>query len=177
MRITLLVGNPKPESRTLRVCQLLARQLAPVDSTAMATIDLATHTSELFAWPSPVMTALMDQVASSELLLVASPTYKATYTGLLKSFLDRYPKDGLAGVTAVPIMTGADLTHAMAPDMHLRPLLVELGARVPSRALYFVTAHMNRAEALVADWVLEQAPALGLDAVPAATMTRELQRA
>src|SRR5690606_39183701 len=71
VRITLLVGNPKPESRTLRVCQLLARQLAPVDSTAMATIDLATHTSELFAWPSPAMTALMDQVASSELLLVA----------------------------------------------------------------------------------------------------------
>ena len=47
------------------------------------------------------------QVSSADLLVVAQPTYKATYTGLLKLFLDQLPGDGLRGVTAVPLMLGA----------------------------------------------------------------------
>jgi FMN reductase len=55
------------------------------------------------------------RVAASRLLVVASPTYKATCTGLLKAFLDRFPHQGLAGVTAVPLMLGASHAHALAP--------------------------------------------------------------
>ena len=61
-------------------------------------------------------------------MVVASPTYKATYTGLLKSFLDRYGNNALAATTCVPLMTGAAPIHALAPEAYLRPLLVELGA-------------------------------------------------
>jgi FMN reductase len=66
---------------------------------------------------------------------VASPTYKATYPGLLKSFLDWFSTTGLAGVTVVPVMVGAAAQHALAVKTHLRPLLVELGATVPTRGL------------------------------------------
>jgi FMN reductase len=75
-------------------------------------------------------------VAASEVVIVASPTYKATYTGLLKVFLDRFPHQGLGGVTAIPLMLGASDAHALAVEHTLRPLLVELGATVPTRGLF-----------------------------------------
>ena len=46
--------------------------------------------------------------------MVASPTYKASYTGLLKSFLDWFGTTDLDGVTVVPVMVGAGLQHALA---------------------------------------------------------------
>jgi FMN reductase len=151
MTTTILVGNPKPASRTRHVAEAVAEVLGvrEVDRTV---IDLADHADQMFRWPSDEMADLAETVAASDLLIVASPTYKATYTGLLKAFLDRFGSDALAGVTAVPVMTGASAGHSMAPDAHLRPLLVELGALVPSRSLYFVTEHMNRMDALIADW-------------------------
>ena len=75
-------------------------------------------------------------MAASDVVIVASPTYKATYTGLLKVFLDRFPHQGLGGVTAIPLMLGAADTHALAVEHGLRPLLVELGASVPTRGLF-----------------------------------------
>jgi len=69
----------------------------------------------------------------SDLVVVASPTYKATYTGILKSFFDRYNSDALVGTVSIPVMTGAAPIHALAPEVHLRPLLVELGSSTPTR--------------------------------------------
>ena len=70
-------------------------------------------------------------------MVVASPTYKGTYTGLLKLFLDRFATDGLSGV-AVPFMLGAGPGHALAPELTLRPVLTEIGGSVPVRGLYVV---------------------------------------
>ncbi|TDD63979.1 hypothetical protein E1262_29575 [Jiangella aurantiaca] len=39
--------------------------------------------------------------------LLATPTYKARYTGLLKAFLDRLPGGALRGTVAVPVTVAA----------------------------------------------------------------------
>ena len=171
LNVTILVGNPKPGSRTLLVAQTLVERMLTPGSYTTTVIDLTEHSSHIFEWPSDVMTALSATVAESNLLLVASPTYKATYTGLLKAFLDRYPAASLANVVAVPIMTGADLGHSMGPEVNLRPLLVELGASVPTRGLYFVTSEMDRLEERVDAWLAINAPMLRsispiIDALP-----------
>jgi FMN reductase len=150
VRITVVAGNPKPQSRTLQVALRLVEHLAP-GGPAPEVVDLAEHADELFAWPSETMAALNEQVATSDLVVLASPTYKATYTALLKAFLDRYAAGGLAGVTVIPVMTGGDLTHAMGADSHLVPLLLELGAVVPGRGLYFVTSQMDELDSIVAE--------------------------
>ena len=46
-------------------------------------------------------------------------------------------------------MTGADQTHSMGPTVNLAPLLVELGATVPGRGLYFVAGQMDHLEEIV----------------------------
>lgn len=159
MQICVLVGNPKPGSRTLAAAKALAGHLVePADRTEV--IDLAEDAGALFTWPSERMDSLIETVAGSDVLIVGSPTYKATYTGLLKSFLDRYGAGGLRGVRAVPLMTGADRCHAMAPDVNLRPLLVELGASVPTASLYIDMLRFGDLDELLADWVQHNASLL-----------------
>jgi FMN reductase len=170
MKICVVVGNPKPDSRTLDLTERLAHMIgAKADSYELTTIDLARHSAEMFAWPSASMAALNEEAATSDLLIVGSPTYKATYTGLLKSFLDRYPALGLRGVCAIPVMTGAGKGHSMAPEVNLRPLLVELGAIVPTRGLYFETPNMEMLDEFLAAWLEDNRLALGMVLAAAAT--------
>lgn len=157
MDISIVVGNPNPKSRTMNVAERVAAEvaatLAPATTTSITrTVDLCEYSRDLFTWPQEALAAVCDAVAASDVVVVASPTYKAAYTGLLKAFLDRYPTNGLAGVTAVPVMTGGSAHHAMAVDTSLRPLLVELGASVPWRGLYFETSHMDELSAIVQAW-------------------------
>jgi FMN reductase len=166
VELSIVVGNPKPRSRTLAVAEAVAQRVAEATGATIArTVDLCDHADDLFKWPHEGLAELNDAVAASDFLVVASPTYKAAYTGLLKAFLDRYASNGLAGVTAVAVMTGGSPTHAMAVDTALRPLLVELGASVPTRGLFFVMAQMAELESVVDEWARDNvpliAPALG----------------
>lgn len=142
-RVAVVVGNPRPRSRTYDAALTLADRLGGAD----LVVDLADHAPELFDWSSETVRDLVEQVSGSLVVIVASPTYKATYTGLLKAFLDRFPHQGLGGVTAVPLMLGGADTHALAVEHALRPLLVELGASVPTRGLFVLDSHHAEPEA------------------------------
>lgn len=153
MKICLLVGNPRAGSRTLEVGRLVADSLTRISGPAeIQEIDLAEVSHELLAWPSEPIDSLLKSVAATDVLVVASPTYKATYTGLLKVFVDRFGDNALAGVRAVPVMTGGAPIHALAVEHGLRPLLVELGASVPSRGLFFEMAQYDDAAVRVPAW-------------------------
>lgn len=157
--LTVVVGNPKPMSRTRVVAEAVAASLvAALGAAPSRTIDLADRASALFDWGSDAVAAWNADAASSDVLVVASPTYKATYTGLLKAFLDRYESDGLRGVIAVPVMVGAAPVHAMAPEVFLRPLLVELGATVPCRSLYVLESQLDALDDVVAAWAATAGP-------------------
>ncbi len=153
--VAVVVGNPKPRSRTHEAALTLAERLGGAD----LVVDLADHAGELFDWGSETVSDLVAQVAASRVVVVASPTYKATYTGLLKAFLDRFPHEGLAGVTAVPLMLGASAAHSLAPEHGLRQVLVELGASVPTRGLYVLDAEHADPAAYDA-WLASAAPFL-----------------
>ncbi len=158
----IVVGNPKVASRTLTVAEAVMSAVAPCLGGAVKpeVIDLAEHTAGLFDWESRELNALTEKVADCELVVAASPTYKATYTGLLKAFFDRYANNGLAGVVVVPVMVGAAPIHALAPEVFLRPLFVELGATVPSRALYVLESQLDQLEEVVAKWAATAVPLL-----------------
>lgn len=84
------------------------------------------------------MAAAKEIVKSADSLVVASPTFKATYTGLLKLFLDQFGAGELGQVTTFPLMLGGSPTHALAPELTLRPVLVEIGASCPAPSLYLI---------------------------------------
>ena len=58
--------------------------------------------------------------------------------GILKLFLDQIPTGSLVGVVAFPLMLGGAWLHALAPEVFLRPVLVELGATCPAKGLYLL---------------------------------------
>jgi FMN reductase len=169
MSIAVVVGNPKSGSRTLRVAQAVADILVDrLDdtyelgyNTERFVVDLADLTGELFDYPSQKIDDLLERVAASDLLIAASPTYKATYTGLLKVFFDRYGNNALAGTVGVPVMTGAAPIHALAPELHLRPLLVELGATTPTRGLYVTESQFDDLDGVIGAWADAAAPLVG----------------
>lgn len=152
--ITALIGNPQPGSRTRLVAEELATQLAARSGAQVAeTIELAEHASGLFSFPEPGVEALSERVAATDVLVVASPTYKASYTGLLKAFLDRYQAGDLAKVIAIPILTIGSPAHTLAADFTLRPLLVELGASVPTSSIAFLSAETDNRAQVLATWL------------------------
>src|SRR5690348_8540778 len=121
-RTAVVVGNPRPRSRTLAAAVHLARELAGEPGLV---VDLAELGGAVLDLDDERVTGLVREVASYDVVVVASPTYKAALTGLLKAFLDRFPGDGLRGVVAVPLMLGAGPGHALAVETSLRPVLAE----------------------------------------------------
>lgn len=132
-QVAVVVGNPKPRSRTLFAAHYLAQALAGAEADLV--VDLAEVGPALLDSDDAHVAGLVEQVGTADLVVAASPTYKASITGLLKVFLDRFPAGGLTGV-AVPLMLGAGPGHALAPEYALRPVLAELGELTPVRGLY-----------------------------------------
>ncbi|MFV0433265.1 MAG: NADPH-dependent FMN reductase [Leucobacter sp.] len=160
--IEIVVGNPKAASRTRHVAEELGARVSEITGISPnPTIDLADHADEIFRWPSETMDELGDRVRGATIAIFASPTYKASYTGLLKGFLDRNPTDGLAGVTAIPIFTMGAPNHALAVEFTLRPLLVELGASLPTRGLSFETPRYDELDAILDGWIDRHRDVLG----------------
>jgi FMN reductase len=170
MRIAVVTGNPKPASRTQNVALAVADALAaasePEKPPAHLVVDLAEHASSLFDWSDAELTRLTAEVATADIAIFASPTYKAAYTGMLKAFLDRYGNNGLAGTVAVPVMTGGWPGHLLAVEVHLRPVLIELGATVPARGLYVTESEFGNLDAAVAKWADTAVPFIRRALVP-----------
>jgi FMN reductase len=161
--VGLVVGNPKPRSRTLALAEAVATAAAEatgLDGIDRLTVDLAELGPQLFDWSSAPVREAVDGIRSCALVVVASPTYKASYTGLLKSFLDWFSTTDLLGVTVVPVMTGAGAHHALAVEVHLRPVLVELGATLPSRGLYVTEGELAEADVTISTWLDTAGPQL-----------------
>ncbi len=158
MKVTIVAGNPKAGSRTLDAAGQLATALT--GSAPDEIVDIVTLGAGLLGWGDDAVKSAVETVASSDLVIFASPTFKATYTGILKLFLDQFAtNDGLRGVTAVPLMLGAGPAHAMAPDLLLKPVLVELGATCPAPGLYLIDSTYTT-DTRIADYADRWAPVL-----------------
>jgi FMN reductase len=169
-RVTVLLGNPRPGSRTRRVAlhatatvvECLAARGLPVNEPAV--VDLAELTPALSTadpvQPPSLVTDALDLVSAAGLLVVATPTFKGTYTGLLKLFVDLLPRAALHRSVAVPVMTAARTADQHAIDSYLRPLLVTLGATVPVPGLSVLEAQFDRLPDVVGQWCLGAVPVL-----------------
>ncbi len=138
LSVTVVVGNPKPRSRTWDAAHRVARAVAGPEGVIHA-LDVVDLGPGLLSWGDPRVGQEVARLAAADLAVVASPTFKGTYSGLLKLFLDQVETGtGLQGVVAVPLQLGAGPAHALAPELHLRPLLAELGATTPAPGLYLL---------------------------------------
>ena len=159
--IVALVGNPRAGSRTHGLARTLAAELARVlPDSGVTVVDLAGLGPRVLDPADAAASAAAGQVLGADVLVVASPTYKATYSGLLKAFLDRLGTGSLQGTSAVPVLLGGAPNHQLAVDVHFTPLLLELGASVPVRGLFVLETDVPDFAAFAAKWAEASAPAL-----------------
>ncbi|AGB25400.1 putative flavoprotein [Mycobacterium sp. JS623] len=142
----VVVGNPKPMSRTRAAAELVTEKLTGV--APQHVIDVVDLGAGLLGWGDPKVAEAKAIVKAADSLVVASPTFKATYTGLLKLFLDQFGAGELAQITTFPLMLGGSYTHALAPELTLRPVLVEIGASCPAPSLYLLDSDYETSEDL-----------------------------
>src|SRR5262245_7618976 len=86
--------------------------------------------------PDPGVSEALSRVQGARVLVVATPVYRATYSGLLKVFFDLLPHGALAGKVVVPIATGGSSAHQLAIDHGLRPLIASLGGLAAATGIY-----------------------------------------
>lgn len=130
-RIVVVSGNPRPGSRTSTLAVAVGEALAARTGGFPPTvIEVGELGAGLLTPGDEATAAAVTLLREAELLVVATPTYKGSYTGVLKVLLDQLPAQALAGKRAVPVVTAGVAPQAEAAEALLRQLLTELGADV-----------------------------------------------
>lgn len=149
MQITSISGSPFQRSRSAWLQQLALTRL---EASARGVSSIALR--ELPAQPllladtqHPAIRDAVRAVAGAQLLVVATPIYKAAYSGLLKTFLDLLPPDALRHKTVLPLATGGSSAHLLALDYALKPVLGALGARHVLDGVFATDAQLPAHEA------------------------------
>lgn len=146
MTTVVVVGNPRLGSRTRQAGELVVEQLTGAAPSTV--IELSELGPALLTWGDPAVAAAKDHVLGADLLVIASPVFKASFTGLLKLFLDQFDAGELAGTPTIPLMLGGSPAHTLAGEVHLKPVLTEIGASCPTPALYLLDSEWDAGPAL-----------------------------
>jgi FMN reductase len=154
--VIVLVGNPRAGSRTRQIALDLANALAGPDD-GVRVLELAEVVGVSFG-PQPAHgvtdgTDPFATVRAARLLIVATPAYKGTFTGLLKLFLDQFGHRELDGVTALAVAVAASPAHAEAAAAALRDVLVELGAIVGTPPLAVQESRLAESHEIVSAYL------------------------
>ena len=78
---------------------------------------------------SPKIIDLLQQIENADGLVIATPVYKASFSGALKTVLDLLPERALSHKVVLPIATGGSIAHMLAVDYALKPVLSALKAQ------------------------------------------------
>jgi len=145
MSVLLIAGSPSERSRSAalldRVGQELTRRGAQVESLLIR--DLSPQALLLADFGHPSVVAATKQVERAQAIVVATPVYKAAYSGVLKVLLDLLPQTAFKGKTVLPLATGGSPHHMLALDYALRPVLQSLGARHILPGVYATDAQVT----------------------------------
>jgi FMN reductase len=129
--VVVVSGHPRPGSRTLGLAVEVGKRFAAGRGHGAFTVVDVAEIGPALLLPSDGATgeALLE-VQDATLLIVATPTFRGTFSGALKVLLDQLPANALAGVLAVPVVTADIQSQADTAEAFLARLLRELGADV-----------------------------------------------
>src|SRR5262249_37127327 len=128
--VLLLSGSPSPDSRTGVLLAHTADWLATRghEVQTLNVRELPTSALLVSNTEHPAIRAAVSLVHRADGVIVASPVYRAAYSGLVKAFLDLLADNALARKVVLPLATGGTQGHLVAIDYALRPLLTSMGA-------------------------------------------------
>ncbi len=158
--VVVLVGNPVPGSRTSGVSKVVASGLVPDLDSVPEVVELADLGADLFSAESERVRRARRLVSGARVLVVATPVYKAGYTGVLKVFLDGLESTALESTVAVPVVLAASSAHGAMADLQLRVVLQAVGAMLPVPSFVLEEHHLDHLPQYVDAWLQRFGPAV-----------------
>ena len=157
MTVLLLGASPSSPSTTWRLQQLVGERMAALGhrTGALQVRELPALALLRADVKDPAIADAVARVRDADAIVIGTPVYKASFSGVLKTFLDLLPQDGLADKLVLPLATGGSQSHMLALDYALRPVLASLAPRHILPSIFATSAQLP--------WD----PELGLRPVPA----------
>lgn len=128
--VTIIAGGHKIDSRLTGILQFAVDYLGKK--------NVAVHIIQVHQLPSAALItadfmnkdiiAARQKVEQSNGVIVLSPVFQASYSGIIKTFLDLLPQKSLRNKAILPLMLGGSIAHLLVMDYALKPVLVNLGA-------------------------------------------------
>ncbi|ACI59497.1 NADPH-dependent FMN reductase (plasmid) [Rhizobium leguminosarum bv. trifolii WSM2304] len=84
----------------------------------------------------PQLQRMWQDVIGCDVLVVGSPVYKASYSGLLKHFFDLIDMNALKGKPVAVVATARAPQHALMIEHQFKPLFGFFGARVAANSIF-----------------------------------------
>ncbi|MFJ9730462.1 FMN reductase [Streptomyces sp. NPDC101171] len=138
--VVVSAGLGVPSSTRLLADRLAAAvdRRRPVDVQVVEVRDLAVEIAHNFTngFAGKALAAAQEAVAGADGLIVVTPVFSASYSGLFKSFFDVLDKDALTGKPVLIAATGGTGRHSLVLEHALRPLFAYLRAVVAPTGVY-----------------------------------------
>lgn len=169
-RIVVISGGlGSPSSTRVLADDILAhlrRDLADrgeaVDETVVELRELAHPIVDamLTGFPTGNLARVVEAVAEADALVVVSPTFSASVSGLVKSFFDILDPATLTGKPVLLAATGGTERHSLMLEFAMRPLFSYLGAEPVRTAIFAATSDFGSGAAVLRERVARGAAEL-----------------
>jgi len=146
-------GNTARPSRTRLLVEVITAEAARVTEGRSAVFDLAEIKVDLASAQSShelkgAAASIVDALLSADALVVASPVYKASYTGIFKHLFDLIDPKALIGKPLVLAATGGSERHALVLEHQFQPLFSFFGAAIVPTSIYATENDLSAATGL-----------------------------
>jgi len=145
-KLTAVLGCVTPPGRLLKALTTIVAAAQAADPTLetdlvnLADVRIAFADGRAPDSYNDDTAAVINRVASADIIVLASPVYRASFTGALKNLLDHLPVEALAGKPCGIVAMGATAHHFLGVEWHLRDVLTWFGAMVAPTAVYLTSA-------------------------------------
>ncbi|KAB7665911.1 NADPH-dependent FMN reductase [Bacillus sp. B1-b2] len=145
-KVMLIVGAPNNKSRLNGLVDYTIQQLEKdhVSFEIIRVYELPAEDLIHANFLSEIIKDTTKKVQEADGVILYSPVFKATYSGVLKTFLDLLPQKGLENKVVWPLMIGGSFGHLLAIDFGLKPLVSALGADHIIKGVYAVDQEITR---------------------------------
>lgn len=138
--VITIAGSPSLQSRSGAVLEYTRQRMeqAGLGTLTLRVRDLPAEDLLYARFDSPAIKEWTASIRQARGLVIATPIYKASFSGILKAWFDLLPQGIFADKVILPIATGGSPAHLLAIDYALRPVLAALGGQQTLQGVYIV---------------------------------------
>ncbi|MCL7748514.1 NADPH-dependent FMN reductase [Halalkalibacter alkaliphilus] len=129
-KIVIISGSPTSFSRLNSLLKYTKQLLekAEMEVSVVQVCELPSEELLHAKWDAPAIKEANMLIEEAEAIVIGTPIYKASFSGVLKTFLDLLPENGLKDKGILPLAIGGTRSHLLMLEYSLKPILSVLGA-------------------------------------------------